>query len=270
MTLPFQMIRNTHEFFRVSEAHTHPEAEVLVCLSDGGQFVLGETVYPLVKGAVFLVKRDTPHYCVVEVSSYERCILHISDEAMREISGGDPRMTGLPESGRPFSLIGEEELERIDRLSRRYLTPTDSFGGELERTVAAMQLLLELLRLLHREEEEPDITLSKQFVKIRPVMDYIRQHYNEEIRLDELSAAFFISKYHLCRLFREATGFSVGEYVINYRIRQACSYLQQDMSVQAVGEAVGYGNVANFIRTFRKITGSTPGQYARRSREAER
>ena len=94
-------------------------------------------------------------------------------------------------------------------------------------------------------------------------VQHIHDNYDHEISLDAISRDFFISKYYLCRLFKSTTGFSVGGYITNYRIRQSCALLRKGASVQEAGEQVGFGNNANFIRTFKKIIGTTPGKYSR-------
>jgi AraC-like DNA-binding protein len=84
------------------------------------------------------------------------------------------------------------------------------------------------------------------------------------ITLDALSERFFISKYHLCHVFKSATGLSVMDYVINCRILKAQELLRQGMRVQPVGERTGFRNTAHFIRTFRTLTGLSPKRYAKK------
>ena len=97
----------------------------------------------------------------------------------------------------------------------------------------------------------------------RSLMEYIHEHYADELSLESLSQRFFISKYYLCHQFKELTGFSVGAYLINYRIRQACVFLRDGMSVQQAGEQVGFKNNAHFIRSFGQIIGVSPGKYVK-------
>ena len=77
-----------------------------------------------------------------------------------------------------------------------------------------------------------------------------------------IADAFYMSKYHLCHIFKEGTGFSLMDYVINCRILKARSLLRNGMRVQEVGENVGFRNNEHFIRTFKKLTGTPPKRYA--------
>ena len=81
--------------------------------------------------------------------------------------------------------------------------------------------------------------------------------------LDQIAAEFYISKYYLSHCFKAATGFSVGQYLINTRILEARRMLQDGGRVAQVGEAVGFHSSEHFIRTFTKLTGISPKQYAR-------
>ena len=47
-------------------------------------------------------------------------------------------------------------------------------------------------------------------VKIVEILDYINTHLHEQITLDSLEERFYVSKYHLCHLFRKNTGVTVG------------------------------------------------------------
>ena len=85
--------------------------------------------------------------------------------------------------------------------------------------------------------------------------------------LDELAARFYLSKSALCHRFKAATGFSVIDYVIHCRVQQARALLATGCSVQQAGESAGFGDMAHFTRTFRRITGLTPSQFSRSLRQ---
>jgi len=55
----------------------------------------------------------------------------------------------------------------------------------------------------------------------------------------------------------------VMEYIIHCRILQARRLLQEGHSVQEAGELSGFSDNSHFIRTFRKLTGTSPGRYAK-------
>ncbi|MFD2611381.1 response regulator transcription factor [Paenibacillus gansuensis] len=96
-------------------------------------------------------------------------------------------------------------------------------------------------------------------------MDGIRQfidhYYAEPITLELIAGRFFVSKEHLSRTFKQATGSTVMEYIITKRVDAARQLLQHSsVSIKSAAEAVGYSDLTYFHRIFKKITGMTPAQ----------
>ena len=98
------------------------------------------------------------------------------------------------------------------------------------------------------------------------VIEYLRLHFGEDLSIEDLCGVVGFSKYYLCHLFKDVTGFGLNEYIINLRILKARELLRQNISVQQVGEIVGFSNNSHFIRTFKTMVGVSPGQYSPRYR----
>jgi AraC-like DNA-binding protein len=63
-------------------------------------------------------------------------------------------------------------------------------------------------------------------------------------------------------MFKRHTGLTPYEYLINFRINQSKSLLKEtNETVAIISELVGFGDVNNYIRYFKKLVGSTPGSY---------
>lgn len=91
---------------------------------------------------------------------------------------------------------------------------------------------------------------------------YIHQHYSTDLSIDTLSEIAHLSKFHFLRLFKEHMGISPYDYLIHYRITISKAFLQNGTSsIQSISEQVGYKNVNNYIRNFKKLVGLTPNQY---------
>ena len=263
MQLAFEIERNTHTFQQISEPHFHDGYEVLLCLSDGGKFHIQDNEYPLCQKMMFVLPPKVTHRCIVDIASYERYILHFSKETLWMLSSSRTDLQTLFHSCNYYTVLPEAQFEQLSALMEQSLTETGEFGGDLERSVLFMEMILKIGRILQKGAPQTPPRPSKEFGKILPLMEYIHEHYSEELTLEALSQRFFISKYYLCHQFKELTGFSVGAYLINYRIRQACALLREGMSVQAAGEQVGFKNNAHFIRSFGQIIGVSPGKYVK-------
>ncbi len=74
-----------------------------------------------------------------------------------------------------------------------------------------------------------------------------------------------MNEQYFCRFFKKAIGRSPIEYVNEYRIKQAIRLLEEtDLPITDVCLECGYNNLGNFLREFRKVTGTTPLQYRKR------
>lgn len=107
-----------------------------------------------------------------------------------------------------------------------------------------------------------NLLFQQHSITVEKVKTYIHENYKNKISLDHLSALVNVSKYHLLRVFKKLTGVSPYEYIINYRISLSKILLKdRGYNVGEASIAVGYNDVNNFIRDFKKYIGTTPLKY---------
>jgi len=95
-------------------------------------------------------------------------------------------------------------------------------------------------------------------------IDYIRNHYSQQIALQEVADHVHLHPNYLCALFKERTGKSVFEYLERYRVRKAVHLLRSsNLPVSHIAERCGFNSISFFSRKFRNITGFSPSQYRR-------
>lgn len=96
------------------------------------------------------------------------------------------------------------------------------------------------------------------------MIQYIHEHYAEEITLGDLANKVYISRNYLSSIFRSITGETFNNYLTRVRIEKAKELLMQpNMLVYEVAEKVGYKNVPYFSTLFKKYTGMNPTDYIR-------
>lgn len=127
-------------------------------------------------------------------------------------------------------------------------------------------LLLELLLVIDRIYVEPmtneSMIISKNCKNINEIILYLLNHYHEKIFLSTLTKNFCINRTSLNEYFKAATGHTVMSYLTNLRIHLAMAMLKDTaLSISEIMFRVGYLNSSHFVRTFKKITGSTPIEY---------
>ena len=105
---------------------------------------------------------------------------------------------------------------------------------------------------------------------IKTTITYIRDHYQEKIYIRDLASLIGLNEQYFCRFFKKAIGMSPIEYLNEYRIRQAVRLLKDSsLPVTEICLDCGYNNMGNFLREFRKYTGTTPLQYRKHSQGIE-
>lgn len=98
--------------------------------------------------------------------------------------------------------------------------------------------------------------------KIAPALEYIAQNYNKKIKNDELAKITDLSTVYFRKLFTELTGTSPVNYIHQLRIKKAKEMLKTDYgSISDIAYSLGYLNVYDFSRDFKKRTGIPPSNY---------
>ena len=101
---------------------------------------------------------------------------------------------------------------------------------------------------------------------IRNALDYIRHHIPEDVTLKDLSKRVYLNPAYFSRLFYKVVGEHFTEYLQKQKMKLACTYLKDSRyKVYQVCEMVGYKDVRNFYKAFRKIIGITPQEYRRKN-----
>lgn len=93
-------------------------------------------------------------------------------------------------------------------------------------------------------------------------IQYIKDHYAENINVHSVARALNVSESHLSKVFKETMCHTIGEYLMQYRIKEACRLLQNPgFRICEVSEQVGYTDQRYFSVAFKRIMGVTPGSF---------
>lgn len=103
---------------------------------------------------------------------------------------------------------------------------------------------------------------SSNFEKLIPVTDYIAKNYCKSICNDDLAEIAGISTVYFRKLFKNAYGVSPMSYIQSIKIKRAKEMLESDYSsITDIAYSLGYNNIYDFSRSFKKHTGVSPTQY---------
>jgi AraC family transcriptional regulator len=139
-----------------------------------------------------------------------------------------------------------------------------SAGGRLLAESLGNVLAVHLIR--HATANEPVAHRSRGGLprqKLRAVIDYIEEHLDAEIALEDLAGVAHLSPYHFARMFRASTGLPPHQYVIARRIERAKGLLrgEDDLSLAQIAARVGFWDQGHFSRHFKRLVGVTPKRF---------
>ena len=138
------------------------------------------------------------------------------------------------------------------------LKKLEEINSELEFAVYLSVLLTELSKCT--AEETCDEYMSG-------IVEYINSHYAQITAINQIAEHFFLSKYHLCRVFKNAMKLTLIEYLNQVKIKNARQLLEfSDREVGDIAELCGFNSVAYFSNVFKKITGIAPSEYRKSTR----
>lgn len=152
------------------------------------------------------------------------------------------------------------------RLCRLVQDAVIEFAEKKEHYENAVRgIVLEMFSLLLRDYRDtrplncPDDKGIRRYQTIYPAIHMIRANSTVEHSVEELALACNVSKYHFCRIFREATGMSAVEYRNEYRLQTADALLRTtDMTVAEISSSCGFDDPAYFSRCYKKRYGVSP------------
>ena len=137
-------------------------------------------------------------------------------------------------------------------------------GYELMVKIKLQTIFTEIIR--HYDYIDRDQTHKpmpeQDRIQMREVMNYINEHFDNEIRLADLASIAHVSPAYFSTLFKRYNGLSPVEYIVRKRIQHAVELIRTtSMKLTDVAMVCGFNNSTNFYKAFRKVTGNTPVFY---------
>lgn len=194
---------------------------------------------------------------------FEQARLEECESLLEEIWGGMERYS------LPMYMVKDRALQLASLLLRIANSPfVDT--NELILCTNHKELLAKLVARLrtsvrHTNGIKEPLTNHNEINKI---LDYIHENYNANITLKSMAQFVALEEHYLSNLFKKKTGGNFIDYLHGVRIQEAKNFLDHtDLTVNEVGERVGFVSDNYFIKIFKRRTGMTPAHYRNRNLE---
>ena len=252
--------KHANNNWNMKRYHFHDQYEILLSLSGDAEIFVTDRCYPLRYGSLILLPQAVLHRSVAAQQEYNRYVIRFTHKYAQTLSTPETDLLRCFKSGRIYYQLTRKQTERLCALFEPCTHTSQGYGADLRHDVSFINLLLEVDEITASQSASPvDSRALKN--NIAEILSYIPEHLTDDLSLDTLSEKFYLSKSHLCHLFKESTGFSPGEFIIKTRVMRARSLLLEGKSVAETCELCGFQNYTHFIRTFRQIVGVSPGKY---------
>lgn len=255
---------------REYENHYHEFDKIIIFLKGKVSYVVEGKAYELVPYDIIFVGHHDIHKLRVESGIvYERIIIYIAPDYLAKYRSESYNLSEC-------FLIAKNEHSNVLRISnlqksRVYQTVMDmkdtletfNVYEEYARDFYLQLLFLEFMVHLNRAaigEKVNYINTSLCNQKIVDILDFINENLTEEISIDNLASRFYMSKYHMMRLFKEETGYSIGNYISNKRLLRAKELILSGMPITQACFLCGFKEHSTFSRAYKKLFGESPRQ----------
>lgn len=105
---------------------------------------------------------------------------------------------------------------------------------------------------------------------VEAVLRFIEGAYCDPITVQEIAEHLCLNRSYLHRQFKAVMGMSIQAYLLDYRIRRACTLLKNtDLPIHVVARSVSYQDPLHFSKLFHQKKGISPSEYRERARKPD-
>lgn len=236
--------------------HAHMMRIEIFCVVSGKlkYHVEGNTYYAQPGDLIASIPGET-HWVELDPSApYERMVVIFEPKML---SGMDPNgdLTRLLLSKQPGirNIFKAKEAGSMAWSERMGLMMRPAPQPRLNILATLSLVLQQMITALSQDREaSPSDGLKHRLLR------YINENLSQPLSLDLLCQHFYISRAHLCRVFRSAAGTSVGNYITTKRMLLAKQLICQGSKPTQIFQQCGYREYSSFYRAYAKFHGHPP------------
>jgi len=259
-------VAHLYKEHKTMDMHIHDCSELYYSISGGKQFLIDNKLYAVAPGDLFIINQFESHkLTAVNNETHERIVLNFYPSYVKALSSQETDLD-VCFSRHPANF--QHKISLTKEAQKRFLyqidkiTSTEGYGCDIVRQAAVLELLVMLNRLSSSNASDQQEVKYQVDHQVGEILAYINQNLSQQITMQALAERFYISQSYLCRIFKKATGTTVGKYITARRITIARALLSEGCSVTETYERSGFTDYSSFYKSFSRVVGVSPKKYA--------
>jgi len=269
----FQIFINRNEGEWHMPFEWHEPLEIFYVRSGRGKYYIEDKVYTFEPGDLFVIGNHELHRSqLIDNEPFEVLVLMFDPQLTElvQLDDGLDLLALFYERSEHFSHQLKARPDLTPKLQWCFDLMLEEYGRKngfsLRSVGSLLQWLLIELNRVYASNPSYNRIESWNGIRFKEVtkkaMDYINEHYQEDIQLKSIAEHLCVNSSYLSREFKKNTGFNVMEFISFKRIWRARDLLlNTDAQVTDIAYQVGYNNVTHFHWTFKKLIGVSPNRY---------
>lgn len=250
--------------------HYHDFHKVVIFISGKAAYHIEGKTYHLKPWDILLVDRHAIHRPEIDPSvPYERFILWIQND----IPQTELLKCFQKANDRSYNLIRlhpslQEKLKDI-LMELESSAKSEEYAGDILTQALFQQFMVYLNRIFLEKQyifDKKSYTFDSQ---IAGILQYINHNLKEDLSVEKLAARYYVSKYHLMRKFKEETGYTLHNYIVNKRLLMARTLISEGTPVIKAAQESGFAEYSTFSRAYRRQFRASPSEETKHFSETD-
>lgn len=255
--------------------HSHNYFQIYYVISGRLTHHLENSTADLTAGDIFILPPDQPHYIEMPDGEVDFYSLSFMSDYFQNVKEANKLIldfllylqTEQAEKIEPRVCLSYEDTLFTNTLFKRIMAEfSGNKTGKNEIIKESVSVLLSLFARVYFEENVSALIAKENRQLVMHTIEYIKNHFDEEITLSEIVRRSAMSKTNFCTIFNSITGMPFKEYLNRYRVERAAELIAAGEKVSVAGNYCGYSDFSTFYRNFKKYMEISPSEFASKNR----
>ena len=248
--------------------HFHPEYEIVYIKNGCGHIQIDNFITEYKDGTLIFLGPNTPHFPFGNKDTDDslEIVIQFDDKFVFE------KISCFPEFNQILKLINRSKKGMLfcnslkENIQKRF-EALQYISNPAEKLINIFQILIELslseAYITLKKEDNYFDSNSRDIERINYAFDYVQKNFAGNITTNIIAENLGLTTNSFCKLFKKTTQITFMQFVNDFKIRKAVSYMTDiKLSISEVMFKCGYNDPSYFTKQFKRVIGCTPSEYS--------